>query len=157
MSPQGKSSRPVVVNRRARHDYDVLETYECGIVLTGSEVKSLRQGRMQLREAYARVDDGEVWLVGSHIAPYDQAHGFGAHEPDRSRKLLLHRRQIDELMGRVQQQSLTLVPMSVYFHNGLAKVELALAKGRRLYDKRRAIAERDANRDAARALAGRHE
>lgn len=147
----------MVANRRARHDYDVLETYECGIVLTGSEVKSLRQGRMQLREAYARVDDGEVWLVGSHVAPYDQAHGFGAHDPDRPRKLLLHRRQIDELMGRVQQQSLTLVPMSVYFRNGLAKVELALARGRRLYDKRRAIADRDASRDAARALAHRGE
>jgi SsrA-binding protein len=147
----------VVVNRRARHDYSVLETFECGIALAGSEVKSLRQGRMQLREAYARVDDGEVWLVGAHIAPYDQAHGFGAHDPDRPRKLLLHRRQIDHLMGQVQQQSLTLVPMSVYFRDGLAKVELALARGRRLYDKRHAIAERDASREAARALARRGE
>lgn len=154
---RGRTSRPVVVNRRARHDYDVLQTYECGIVLTGSEVKSLRQGRMQLREAYARVDGGEAWLVGSHIAPYDRAHGFGAHDPDRTRKLLLHRREIDQLMGQVQQQSLTLVPMSVYFRDGLAKVELALARGRRLYDKRHAIAERDANREAARALARRGE
>jgi SsrA-binding protein len=135
----------------------VLETYECGIVLTGSEVKSLRQGRIQLREAFAKVEDGELWLVGSHIASYDQAHGFGAHDPDRSRKLLMHRRQIDEVMGRVQQQSLTLVPLSVYFRDGLAKLELALARGRRLYDKRRAIAERDASREAARALVRRGE
>lgn len=142
--------RTVATNRRARHDYDILETFECGIVLQGSEVKSLREGKAQLADAYARVVDGEVWLFGVHIPPWQFAQGFGAHDPDRKRKLLLHRRQIDEWMGRVQQQSLTLVPLSIYFKDGRAKVELALAKGRRAYDKRHAIAARDAGREAAR-------
>lgn len=140
-------------NRRARHDYDILETFECGIVLEGSEVKSMRAGSVQLRDAYARVDGGELWLVGMHVAPYHFAQGFGGHEPDRRRKLLLHRRQIDQIMGRVRQQSLTLVPLSVYFRDGRAKVDLALARGRRNYDKRRALAERDAAREKARAMA----
>ncbi len=140
----------VASNRRARHDYDILETFECGIVLQGSEVKSLRDGKIALQDAYARVDDGEVWLFGVHVPPYAHAAGFGAHEPDRRRKLLLHRRQIDELVGRTQQQSLTLVPLSIYFKDGRAKVELALARGRRTYDKRHAIAARDAGREAAR-------
>jgi SsrA-binding protein len=145
------NNRQVASNRRARHDYDILDTYECGIVLRGSEVKSLRQGKAQLADAYARVDGGELWLYGLHIPPWEYSTGFGAHDPNRRRKLLLHRRQIDELMGRVQQQSLTLVPLSLYFRDGLAKVELALARGRRLYDKRQAIARRDADREAARA------
>ena len=136
----GAANRPVASNRRARHDYDILETFECGIVLQGSEVKSLREGRVALQDAYARIVDGEAWLFGVHIPPYAQAAGFGAHDPDRRRKLLLHRRQIDEWMGRTQQQSLTLVPLSIYFKDGRAKVELALARGRRLYDKRHAIA-----------------
>jgi SsrA-binding protein len=140
----------VASNRRARHDYDILETVECGLVLQGSEVKSLRAGRVSLQDTYARVIDGEMWLFGLHIPPYAQATGFGAHDPDRKRKLLLHRRQIDEWMGRTQQQSLTLVPLSVFFRDGRAKVELALARGRRLYDKRHAIATRDAAREAAR-------
>jgi SsrA-binding protein len=144
------SNRVVASNRRARHDYDIIDTVECGMVLQGSEVKSLREGRIALQEAYARVIDGEVWLFGVHVPPYAQANGFGAHEPDRRRKLLLHRRQIDEWMGRSQQQSLTLVPLSIYFKDGRAKVELALARGRRQYDKRHAIASRDAARDAAR-------
>lgn len=143
----------VARNRRARHEYDIIETYECGIALWGSEVKSLREGRVALRDSYARVDSGEVWLHNVHVAPYAFAQGFGSHDPDRPRKLLLHRRQIDELMGRTQQASLTLVPLSVYFRDGRAKVELALARGRRTYDKRHAIAERDAAREAARALA----
>ncbi len=147
-APHG--DRVVASNRRARHDYDILETIECGLVLQGSEVKSLRAGRMSLQDTYARVVDGEVWLFGLHIPPYAQATGFGAHDPDRKRKLLLHRRQIDEWMGRTQQQSLTLVPLSVFFRDGRAKVELALARGRRLYDKRHAIATRDAAREAAR-------
>ena len=124
--------------------------WSAGIVLQGSEVKSLRAGRIALQDAYARIIDGEMWLFGVHIPPYAQANGFGAHEPDRRRKLLLHRRQIDEWMGRAQQQSLTLVPLSIYFKDGRAKVELALARGRRQYDKRHAIATRDANREAAR-------
>jgi SsrA-binding protein len=147
-TPHG--DRVVASNRRARHDYDILETIECGLVLQGSEVKSLRAGRVSLQDTYARVVDGELWLFGLHIPPYAQATGFGAHDPDRKRKLLLHRRQIDEWMGRTQQQSLTLVPLSVSFRDGRAKVELALARGRRLYDKRHAIATRDAARDAAR-------
>jgi SsrA-binding protein len=143
--------RVVASNRRARRDYLLLETFECGIVLQGSEVKSLRDGKAQLSDAYARVTDGELWLFGVHIPPWQFAAGFGAHDPDRRRKLLLHRHQIDELMGRTQQQALTLVPISLYFKDGKAKVELALAQGRKLYDKRQAIAARDAERESARA------
>ena len=146
------SDRVVATNRRARHDYDILETYECGIVLQGSEVKSLRDGKAQLTDAYARVSEGELWLFGLHIPPWQFATGFGAHDPDRKRKLLLHRKEIDFLMGRTQQQALTLVPMSLYFKEGKAKVQLALARGRKLHDKRHAIAERDATREAARAI-----
>jgi SsrA-binding protein len=142
--------RQVARNRRARHDYDILGTYECGIALQGSEVKSLRAGLVSLQDSYARIERGEAWLLGVHISPYEHASGFGTHEPDRARKLLLHRDQIDELMGRTQQQSLTLVPLSIYFKEGKAKVELALARGRKLYDKRHAIAARDAEREAAR-------
>ncbi len=144
------ANRVVTTNRRARHDYDIIDTTECGIVLQGSEVKSLRGGRIALQDAYARIVDGEMWLFGVHVPPYSQATGVGAHDPDRKRKLLLHRRQIDEWMGRSQQQSLTLVPLSIYFKDGRAKVELALARGRRQYDKRHAIAARDAGREAAR-------
>jgi SsrA-binding protein len=142
--------KTVARNRRARHDYDILETYECGLALQGSEVKSLRAGRVTLADAYARVEGGEAWLLGVHIPPYEHAAGFGAHDPERRRKLLMHRDEIDELMGQTQQKALTLVPLSIYFKEGRAKVELALAKGRRLYDKRHAIATRDAERDAAR-------
>ena len=145
--------RTVARNRRARHEYDILEVIECGIVLQGSEVKSLRSGRVSLQDTYAKVEGGELWLLGVHIPPYDQAVGFGAHDPDRKRKLLVHRSQIDELVGQTQQQSLTLVPLSIYFKDGRAKVQLALARGRRLYDKRHAIATRDADRDAARDIA----
>jgi SsrA-binding protein len=143
--------RTVATNRRARREYEFLETLEAGIVLQGSEVKSLRDGKAQLSEAYARVDDGEMWLFQMHIPPWQFATGFGAHDPDRRRKLLLHRDQIDELVGKTQQQSLTLIPVSLYFKNGRAKVQLALAKGRRLYDKRNLIMSRDAEREVARA------
>jgi SsrA-binding protein len=142
--------RVVATNRRARYDYDILETFECGIVLQGSEVKSLRTGRAQLSDAYARVTNGEMWLFGLHVPPWQFATGFGSHDPDRRRKLLLHRGQIDELLGRTQQQALTLVPTKLYFKDGIAKVELALARGRRLYDKRRVMAAREAEREAAR-------
>jgi SsrA-binding protein len=151
--PKPEGPRPVARNRRARHEYDILETFECGIALQGSEVKSLRAGRVSLVDAYARVEGGEAWLLGVHIPPYENAVGFGAHDPDRRRKLLLHREEIDELLGRTQQQSLTLVPLSIYFKDGRAKVELALAKGRRLYDKRHAIASREAAREAEREAA----
>jgi SsrA-binding protein len=143
--------RVVATNRRARREYEFLETLEAGIVLQGSEVKSLRDGKAQLNEAYARIDGGEAWLFQMHIPPWQYATGFGAHEPDRRRKLLLHRDQIDELLGKTQQQSLTLIPVTLYFKDGKAKVELALAKGRRLYDKRNLIMARDAEREAARA------
>src|ERR1700684_1417222 len=144
------SDRTVATNRRARREYEFIDTLEAGIVLQGSEVKSLREGKAQLSEAYARVDDGEMWLFQMHIPPWQYATGFGAHDPDRRRKLLLHRSEIDELMGKTQQQALTLVPLSIYFKDGRAKVELALARGRRLYDKRHAIAARDADREASR-------
>jgi len=143
-------NRLVASNRRARHDYEIIDTLECGMVLRGSEVKSLREGRIALQDSYARIDDGELWLFGVHVPPYAQANGFGAHDPDRRRKLLLHRRQIDEWMGKSKQNSLTMVPLKIYFKDGRAKVELALARGRRQYDKRHAIAARDAGRDAAR-------
>jgi len=145
--------KTVARNRRARHEYDILETYECGIALQGSEVKSLRAGRVTLADAYARVEQGEAWLLGMHVPPWENSAGFGAHDPDRRRKLLLHRSQIDDLLGRTQKQSLTLVPLSIYFKDGRAKVELALAHGRRLYDKRHAIAARDAEREGAREAA----
>ena len=153
MPPKG--TKPVAQNRKARHDYEVLETWECGMVLVGSEVKSLRDGKVQLRESYARVEDGEVWLHGMHVAPYAFASGFGAHDPERKRKLLLSRGEIDELRARTQQEPLTLVPLSIYFKDGRAKVELALARGRKRYDKRHAIAARDAAREAARAASNR--
>jgi SsrA-binding protein len=154
--PADDGRRIVAQNRRARHDYSLLDTFECGLALQGSEVKSLREGRAQLRDAYARVERGEVWLHGVHVPPYAFAQGFGSHDPDRPRKLLLHRKEIDELMGRTQQESLTLVPLSLYFRDGRAKVELALARGRKTYDKRHAIAARDADREAARAVSRRH-
>jgi SsrA-binding protein len=143
----------VAQNRRARHDYDILDTYEAGIVLVGGEVKSFREGRVQLRDSFARVQDGEVWLHGMHISPYAYSSGFGYADPDRSRKLLLHRRQIQELERQTQQGPLTLVPLSAYFKDGRVKVELALARGRRDYDKRRAIAAREADMEARREMA----
>ena len=145
--------KPVATNRKARHDYDVIDTFECGIVLVGSEVKSLRDGKAQLKDSYARVEAGELWLLGVHIPPYSHAHGVDGHDPERRRKLLVHRAEIDELVGRTQQESLTLVPLSMYFKDGRVKVELALARGRRRYDKRQVIAERDAKREAERAMA----
>lgn len=152
---RGPDGRPVAQNRRARHDYDILETYEAGLVLVGSEVKSLREGKAQLRDSYARVVDGEVWLYAMHVPPYAFASGFGATDPDRRRKLLLHRRQIEELSRRTTQDSLTMVPLSVYFKDGRAKVNLALARGRKRYDKRHALAARDADLEARRASAAR--
>jgi SsrA-binding protein len=148
-------ARPVAQNRRARFDYDLVDTYEAGIVLVGSEVKSVREGKVQLRDAYARIADGELWLHGVHVSPYAYANGFGAVDSDRTRKLLMHRRQIAELAVRTAQDSLTLVPLAIYFKDGRAKVDLALARGRRRYDKRHAIAERDADMDIRRASRSR--
>jgi SsrA-binding protein len=145
------TDRTVATNRRARREYEFLETLEAGIVLQGSEVKSLREGKAQLSEAYARVDDGEMWLFQMHIPPWQYATGFGAHDPDRKRKLLLHRHEIIDLRDQTQQQSLTLIPVSLYFKDGKAKVQIALAKGRKLYDKRNLLMSRDLEREAARA------
>jgi SsrA-binding protein len=139
-------------NRRARYDYHVLDSFECGIVLAGSEVKSIRDGRANLQDAYARVEDGEVWLHGMHIAPYEFSRA--ELEPTRRRKLLLHRKQIETLTRATGEKGVTLVPLRLYFKDGRAKVELAVAKGKRAYDKRRAIAERDAKRETERAMKG---
>jgi SsrA-binding protein len=141
----------IVDNRRARHDYHLLERLEAGLVLTGTEVKSLRDGRASLQQAYADVRGGEVWLVGAHISVYDQGN-IANHDPDRDRKLLLHKKEVASLTGKVAQRGLTLVPTKLYFKNGRAKVELALARGKELRDKRRDIAKREADRDMERAV-----
>jgi SsrA-binding protein len=138
-------------NRRARHDYHLLDRYEAGLQLTGTEVKSLRDGRVTLGQAYADLRDGEVWLIGAHIDEYTQG-TIANHEPDRDRKLLLHRREIESLIGQVQEKGLTLVPTRMYFKNGRVKLELAVARGKEQRDKRRDIAKRDAQRDIDRAL-----
>jgi SsrA-binding protein len=144
--------RTVTVNRKARHDYFIEETVEAGLILTGSEVKSLRDGRANLKDSFARVDRGEAFLVNAHISPYDAAARDG-HEPTRSRKLLLHRREIDRLSGKVKEKGLTVIPLRLYFNaRGRAKVELGLARGKRQYDKRQAIKEREARRETERAL-----
>lgn len=153
MPPKG--TKLVASNRKARHDYDILDTFEAGMVLRGSEVKSLRNAHAQLRDSYARIDDGEMWLVGVHIAPYQHASAQGGHDPDRDRKLLMHRREIDEIDQRVKTEPLTVIPLSIYFSSGRAKVELGLARGKRKYDKRQAIARRDAQRDVDRAMSRR--
>jgi SsrA-binding protein len=142
----------VIRNRRARHDYHVLDSYEAGIMLAGSEVKSLRESRANLQDAYARVRDGEVWLHGMHVSPY--AFSRAELDPVRPRKLLLHRREIEELARETGERGVTLVPLQVYFKDGRAKVELAVARGKRAYDKRQALAERDARRETERALKG---
>ncbi|MEP7045480.1 MAG: SsrA-binding protein SmpB [Ilumatobacteraceae bacterium] len=155
MSParQTTDDRKIIAsNRKARHDYEILDTIETGIVLVGSEVKSLRLGQMQMSDAYARVLNGAIWLDGIHIPPYQFAHGFGAHSTDRPRKLLLHSREIERIAAEVALERLSLVPLSFYFKGGRVKVELAMARGRRKADKRNAMAERDAQRDMQRAM-----
>ncbi len=141
----------VAVNRKALHDYEVLKRIEAGLALLGSEIKSIRQGRVQIREAYARPEGGELWLLNAHIARYDAA-GPTGHEPTRKRKLLLHKSQIRELSRAVLEQGLTLVPLRLYLKDGIAKVEIALVRGRKRYDKRAVIAKRDADREIARAV-----
>jgi SsrA-binding protein len=150
-----RGDRVVISNRKARYDYAVLDTYECGIVLKGPEVKSIRNGRANLQDGYARIDDGEVWLFGMHVSPYEFSRGD--LDPVRPRKLLLHHKQIDELARATEERGITLVPLSVYFKDGRAKVELAIARGKARYDKRQAIAERDANRDVQRVMKGERE
>jgi len=142
----------VAVNRKARHDYFIDETVEAGVVLTGSEVKSLREGRANLKDSFARVTRGEAFVVNVHISPYDPAHRDN-HDPTRSRKLLLHRGEIDRLEGKLNQKGLTLVPLRIYFNaRGRAKIELGLGRGKKHYDKRQTIKEREAKRETARAM-----
>ena len=144
----------IAENRRARHDYHLLERYEAGIVLTGTEVKSLRESRATLQQAYADVRGEEVWLVGAHIAEYAQGN-VNNHDPDRDRKLLLHKKEIASLIGKVRERGFTLVPTRLYWKNGKVKVEVALGRGKELHDKRRDIARRDADRQIERALRSR--
>jgi SsrA-binding protein len=145
-------NRLVASNRKARRDFTVLETVEAGLVLRGAEVKSLRASQVQMADSYARFGKGEAWLEGVHIAPYSFATGSSSPDPDRPRKLLLHANEIEKLAARVAQERLAVVPLSIYFKEGRAKVELALARGRRKGDRRQAIAERDAALDVARAV-----
>ncbi|MDT5141398.1 MAG: SsrA-binding protein [Mycobacterium sp.] len=155
--PSGKSQpgrQILATNRKARHNYSILEVFEAGVVLLGTEVKSLRDGKASLVEAYATVDDGEVWLRNLHIPEYH--HGsWTNHDPRRNRKLLLHRRQIDGLIGKIKEGNLALVPLSMYFFEGKVKVELALARGKQAHDKRQDMARRDAQREVLRALGRR--
>ena len=153
-SDRRPGDRVVTSNRRAFHDFHILESVEAGIVLTGTEIKSVRDGKATISEAYARIDNGELWLIGSNISPY--SHGNRAnHEPDRPRKLLVHRRELERLREAVQQKGLTLVPLRLHLKQGLAKLDIGVARGKKLYDKRAADADRQAKRDVDRALRGR--
>jgi SsrA-binding protein len=154
-TPDSKDDTTIVArNKRARHDYHILETWEAGIVLTGTEVKSLRAGKANITDAFAVVNGGEVFLLNAHIAPYEQGNQFN-HEPTRTRKLLLHRREIRKLIGSVERQGLTLVPLDLHFTRGKAKVLLALGKGKKLHDKRADLRRREDEREMARAARSR--
>jgi len=152
MSPRENGQGKLVAqNKKARHDYEILDTYECGLVLTGTEVKSLRQGRCSLVDGYAVIQDGEAWLMGVHIPEYTEG-TWNNHAPRRQRKLLLHKGEILRLVGKTKETGLALVPLQLYFKDGRAKVEIALARGRKAHDKRQAISERDAKREIQKAL-----
>lgn len=144
----------VATNRKARHDYFLLETYEAGLVLQGSEIKSIRAGQVSIKEAYVRTNGKEAWLVNAHIAPYDPA-STQNHDPLRDKKLLLHKKQIEEISGEVRNKGTTIIPIQLYLSRGRAKVEIAVAKGKRQYDKRQAIRKRDSQRDIDRALSNK--
>lgn len=146
--------RDIAVNRRARHEFHIEETVEAGLMLVGSEVKALREGKANLKDAFGRIEKGEAWLWNAHISPYGPASQFG-HEPTRTRKLLLHRAEIERLQGKVKERGLTLVPLRLYFKDGRAKVELALARGKKSHDKREAIRDREVRREVDRALSAR--
>jgi SsrA-binding protein len=148
-----QSIKTVVRNRKARHEYHVLEAFEAGLVLQGTEVKSLRQGRANLQDAYARFDRGELWLLNLHISPYEQGNRFN-HDPLRPRKLLLNQRELRKLVGSVEQQGLTLVPLDIYFKRGIAKTTIALVKGKQLHDKREDLKKREHQRDVEREFKG---
>src|SRR5262245_36060094 len=155
-APPAKTNeiKSIARNKRARFDYEILERWEAGIVLTGTEVKSLREGKANIGDAYGIVRDGEVYLLNLHISPYERG-GYANHEPDRTRKLLLHKKEIRRLIGGVERQGLTLVPLELYFKNGVAKVTLALGKGKKLHDKRDTERRRDAEREMARTVRAR--
>ena len=155
MSDSKSGIKVIATNRKAARDFHLEERREAGLVLTGTEVKSIRAGRVNLSDGYVQPRDGELWLLNVHIAPYDPSGRFG-HEPRRPRKLLLHRHEINRLISRVQERGYTIVPMRLYLKGGRAKVEIALARGKRKYDKRQVIAQRDAQRDIERALKERH-
>jgi SsrA-binding protein len=143
----------VALNRRARHEFSIEDTFEAGLVLTGTEIKSIRAGKVQLANSYARIERDEAWLIGAHIAPFEQANRYN-HEPKRTRKLLLRRSEIDELLGKTKSKGLTIVPLRLYLNDkGRAKLELGLARGKQLHDRRRDIADRDSRRDIAREMA----
>jgi SsrA-binding protein len=146
-----KAQRTIAENRNARHDYHVLETWEAGVALLGTEVKSIREGRVNLRDSYARVDNGEVWMMNVHVSPYSHR-GYAEHGETRQRKLLLHRHEIRKLVGRVAEKGLTLVPLELYFKNGRVKVRLALAKGKQAHDKRETIRRREVDRETRAAV-----
>ena len=154
MTSDKNRDRDIAVNRKARHEYLIEETVEAGMALMGSEVKALREGKANLKDSYGRIENGEVWLWNAHISPYNPASQFG-HEPTRTRKLLLHRGEIERLNGKVKERGLTLVPLRLYFKNGRAKVELALARGKKQHDKREAIRDREQRREIDRELARR--
>jgi SsrA-binding protein len=153
VSQSSDGTKLIVSNRRARHEYHVLETWEAGIVLQGTEVKALREGKANLQDAFARIDGGELWLHNLHISPYDPGSHFN-HDPLRRRKLLLSRREVRKLIGNVEQKGLTLVPLDLHFRRGIAKVNLALVRGKKLHDKRDDMRTRDAQREIERALKG---
>jgi SsrA-binding protein len=153
-SPRENEKKVLARNKRARYDYEILETFEAGMVLTGTEVKSAREGRVQLKDSYVTVDNGEAYLVGAHISPYAQGN-YANHDPERRRKLLLHKREIEKLMGRTQVAGQTAVPLAVLLRGNWIKLELALAKGKKLYDKRRAERQKIADREAREAIVSR--
>ena len=153
-SHEKTTERPIAENRKARHDYHILETYEAGIALLGTEVKAIREGRVNLRDSYARTDQGEVWMMNVHISPYSHR-GYAEHPEMRQRKLLLHRHEIRKLIGRTAEKGLTLVPLQMYFKKGRVKVLLALAKGKQAHDKRETIRKREADRETRAAVKAR--
>lgn len=141
----------IAKNRKARHDYEIEDTFEAGIVLTGTEIKSIRQGKVNLKDSYARIDRGELFLVNMHISPFEQGNRFNV-DPTRTRKLLMHRKEIDRLLGQIQIKGLSLIPLDIHLRNGFAKVQLGLGRGKKLYDKRRTAAKRDAEREIRRRV-----
>lgn len=152
MSDKGESYKVISDNRQARFRYEILDTYEAGVELKGTEVKSIRQGKVNLRDGYALIRNGEAWLLNVHISPYESSSNFFNHDPRRTRRLLLHKKEIRKLIGKVEQDGLTIVPLKMYMKRGLVKVAIALAKGKKLHDKRETIKQRQDKREMARAM-----